>query len=88
MTPSSYPQGQAPIVNNPAFWERLGADNFGTDTLFFSFYYQQVVNLLLKYNKYGTTIFSCLFLILPMLTEYLSAISGCKRVEKTIMEIP
>ncbi|KAL8498331.1 hypothetical protein ACS0TY_021596 [Phlomoides rotata] len=40
-TPPSYPQVQAPIVNNPAFWERLGADTFGTDTLFFSFYYQQ-----------------------------------------------
>ncbi|XP_017247304.1 general negative regulator of transcription subunit 3 isoform X1 [Daucus carota subsp. sativus] len=41
VTPSSYPQVQAPIVNNPAFWERLGADNYGTDTLFFAFYYQQ-----------------------------------------------
>ncbi|KAG9134958.1 hypothetical protein Leryth_001228 [Lithospermum erythrorhizon] len=39
-TPASYPQVQAPIVNNPAFWERLGADNYGTDTLFFAFYYQ------------------------------------------------
>lgn len=42
VTPSSYPQVQAPIVSNPAFWERLGADNYGTDTLFFAFYYQQV----------------------------------------------
>ncbi|XP_024971259.1 CCR4-NOT transcription complex subunit 3-like isoform X5 [Cynara cardunculus var. scolymus] len=41
VTPSSYPQVQAPIVNNPAFWERLGSDNIGTDTLFFAFYYQQ-----------------------------------------------
>lgn len=41
VTPPSYPQVQAPIVNNPAFWERLGADTYGTDTLFFSFYYQQ-----------------------------------------------
>ncbi|XP_055800576.1 general negative regulator of transcription subunit 3 isoform X3 [Solanum dulcamara] len=41
VTPPSYPQVQAPIVNNPAFWERLGADNYGTDTLFFAFYYQQ-----------------------------------------------
>ncbi|XP_011078766.1 general negative regulator of transcription subunit 3 isoform X2 [Sesamum indicum] len=41
VTPLSYPQVQAPIVNNPAFWERLGADTYGTDTLFFSFYYQQ-----------------------------------------------
>ncbi|KAL9675651.1 hypothetical protein QQ045_003854 [Rhodiola kirilowii] len=40
-TPASYPQAQAPIVNNPAFWERLGMDNIGTDTLFFAFYYQQ-----------------------------------------------
>ncbi|KAL3623819.1 hypothetical protein CASFOL_032635 [Castilleja foliolosa] len=41
VTPPSYPQVQAPIVNNPAFWERLGADTYGTDSLFFSFYYQQ-----------------------------------------------
>ncbi|KAK4359617.1 hypothetical protein RND71_021846 [Anisodus tanguticus] len=41
VSPPSYPQVQAPIVNNPAFWERLGADNYGTDTLFFAFYYQQ-----------------------------------------------
>lgn len=41
ITPSSYPQVQAPIVNNPAFWERLGLEPFGTDTLFFAFYYQQ-----------------------------------------------
>ncbi|KAM7269054.1 hypothetical protein ACFE04_024551 [Oxalis oulophora] len=40
-TPASYPQVQAPIINNPAFWERLGIDGYGTDTLFFSFYYQQ-----------------------------------------------
>ncbi|XP_022864954.1 general negative regulator of transcription subunit 3-like isoform X2 [Olea europaea var. sylvestris] len=41
VTPSSFPQVQAPIVNNPAFWERLGSDTYGTDTLFFTFYYQQ-----------------------------------------------
>ncbi|XVF06238.1 hypothetical protein REPUB_Repub06bG0030500 [Reevesia pubescens] len=42
-TPASYPQAQAPIVNNPAFWERLSIDGYGTgtDTLFFAFYYQQ-----------------------------------------------
>ncbi|OWM78802.1 hypothetical protein CDL15_Pgr002973 [Punica granatum] len=40
-TPSSYPQVQAPIVNNPAFWERLGMEPYGADTLFFAFYYQQ-----------------------------------------------
>ncbi|KAL9237752.1 hypothetical protein vseg_012264 [Gypsophila vaccaria] len=40
VTPSSYPQVQAPIVNNPAFWERMGHDTLGTDTLFFAFYYQ------------------------------------------------
>lgn len=39
-SPPSYPQVQAPIVNNPAFWERLGLDTVGTDTLFFAFYYQ------------------------------------------------
>ncbi|XP_073117074.1 uncharacterized protein [Elaeis guineensis] len=43
VTPASYPQTQAPIVDNPAFWERLGLDPMGTgtDTLFFAFYYQQ-----------------------------------------------
>ncbi|XVF57320.1 hypothetical protein PTKIN_Ptkin06aG0195700 [Pterospermum kingtungense] len=43
VTPASYPQDQAPIVNNPAFWERLSLDGYGTgtDTLFFAFYYQQ-----------------------------------------------
>ncbi|KAL9141873.1 hypothetical protein ABFS82_14G132200 [Erythranthe guttata] len=41
VTPQSYPQVQAPIVNNPAFWERLGPDSYATDMLFFSFYYQQ-----------------------------------------------
>ncbi|XP_057548239.1 general negative regulator of transcription subunit 3 isoform X2 [Amaranthus tricolor] len=40
VTPSSFPQTQAPIVNNPAFWERMALDNIGTDTLFFAFYYQ------------------------------------------------
>jgi CCR4-NOT transcription complex subunit 3 len=35
-TPSSYPQAQAPIVDNPALWERMD-----TDVLFFAFYYQQ-----------------------------------------------
>ncbi|KAF2306944.1 hypothetical protein GH714_022676 [Hevea brasiliensis] len=40
-TPPSYPQVQAPIVNNPGFWERLTIDSYGTDTLFFAFYYQQ-----------------------------------------------
>ncbi|KAK9925664.1 hypothetical protein M0R45_022935 [Rubus argutus] len=41
ITPPTYPQVQAPIVNNPAFWERLGSDQYATDTLFFAFYYQQ-----------------------------------------------
>ncbi|KAL6181360.1 hypothetical protein ACLB2K_048015 [Fragaria x ananassa] len=41
ITPPSYPQVQAPIVNNPAFWERLGSEQYSTDTLFFAFYYQQ-----------------------------------------------
>lgn len=38
--PQSYPQAPAPIVNNPAFWERIGSE-YGPDTLFFAFYYQQ-----------------------------------------------
>ncbi|KAM3295108.1 hypothetical protein ACQJBY_037768 [Aegilops geniculata] len=41
VTPASYPQIQAPIVANPAFWERLGSDTLSTDMLFFAFYYQQ-----------------------------------------------
>ncbi|KAJ4721227.1 CCR4-NOT transcription complex subunit 3 [Melia azedarach] len=41
VTPPSYPQVQAPIVSNPTFWERLSMDSYGTDTLFFAFYYQQ-----------------------------------------------
>ncbi|CAN6439869.1 unnamed protein product [Victoria cruziana] len=41
VTPASYPQVQAPIIDNPAFWERVAADNYGTDTLFFAFYFQQ-----------------------------------------------
>ncbi|KAK4282142.1 hypothetical protein QN277_013554 [Acacia crassicarpa] len=41
ITPPSYPQVQAPIVSNPAFWERVGVEPYGTDTLFFAFYYQQ-----------------------------------------------
>jgi hypothetical protein len=45
ITPPCYPQVQAPIVNNPAFWERLGLEAYGTDTLFFAFYYQQVPEL-------------------------------------------
>ncbi|KAJ6744215.1 CCR4 NOT-RELATED [Salix purpurea] len=40
-TPSSYPQVQAPMASNPAFWERLSMESVGTDTLFFAFYYQQ-----------------------------------------------
>ncbi|XP_010454047.1 PREDICTED: general negative regulator of transcription subunit 3 [Camelina sativa] len=41
ITPSTFPQTQAPIINNPVLWERLGSDAYGTDTLFFAFYYQQ-----------------------------------------------
>ncbi|KAJ6795055.1 general negative regulator of transcription subunit 3-like isoform X1 [Iris pallida] len=40
-TPASFPQYQADIVENPAFWERMGLDQMGTDALFFAFYYQQ-----------------------------------------------
>lgn len=36
VTPSSYPQTPAELIDNPAFWERLD-----TDGLFFAFYYQQ-----------------------------------------------
>ncbi|KAG0477113.1 hypothetical protein HPP92_013954 [Vanilla planifolia] len=41
VTPGYYPQTPAEIVENPAFWERVSMDSLGTDTLFFSFYYQQ-----------------------------------------------
>ncbi|KAK3146580.1 hypothetical protein QOZ80_3BG0268310 [Eleusine coracana subsp. coracana] len=41
VTPTSYPQVQAPIVSNPNFWERIGSDTMATDMLFFAFYYQQ-----------------------------------------------
>jgi len=36
ITPPSYPQVQAPIIDNPALWERLDKD-----VLFYAFYYQQ-----------------------------------------------
>eukprot|EP00268_Persea_americana_P006729 TRINITY_DN1241_c0_g3_i4.p1 TRINITY_DN1241_c0_g3~~TRINITY_DN1241_c0_g3_i4.p1 ORF type:complete len:912 (-),score=220.90 TRINITY_DN1241_c0_g3_i4:1250-3985(-) len=39
-TPPSFPQVPAPVVDNPAFWERLSLEPLGTDTLFFAFYYQ------------------------------------------------
>ena len=42
-TPPSYPQVQLPMASNPAFWERLSMHSYGTDTLFFAFYYQQVM---------------------------------------------
>ncbi|KAJ6434065.1 hypothetical protein OIU84_017719 [Salix udensis] len=40
-TPPSYPQVQLPMASNPAFWERLSMHSYGTDTMFFAFYYQQ-----------------------------------------------
>lgn len=40
VTPASYPQVQAPIVSNPAFFERLGQEQYALDTLFFAFYFQ------------------------------------------------
>lgn len=36
ITPASYPQVQAPIIDNPGLWERLDKD-----VLFYAFYYQQ-----------------------------------------------
>uniref|UniRef100_A0A1J3JNG0 CCR4-NOT transcription complex subunit 3 n=1 Tax=Noccaea caerulescens TaxID=107243 RepID=A0A1J3JNG0_NOCCA len=41
ITPQTFPQTQAPIISNPLLWERFGSDGYGTDTLFFAFYYQQ-----------------------------------------------
>lgn len=90
MTPPSYPQVQAPIVNNPAFWERLGADNYGTDTLFFAFYYQQV---LWHYFYQSVTLSLCLRIGIGIKThvpfaEYISTIPGRKGAEEAILEIP
>ncbi|KAH0937146.1 hypothetical protein HID58_004607 [Brassica napus] len=58
ITPQTFPQTQAPIVNNPLFWERLGSVAYGTDTLFFAFYYQQNSYLAakeLKKHSHGDT---------------------------------
>ncbi|BAU01801.1 hypothetical protein VIGAN_11111800 [Vigna angularis var. angularis] len=41
ITPPSFPKVQAPIVYNPAFWEKVGLEPYYFDTLFFAFYYQQ-----------------------------------------------
>lgn len=48
-TPPSFPQVPAPVVDNPAFWERLSLEPLGTDTLFFAFYYQPVNFLMFRY---------------------------------------
>uniref|UniRef100_A0A0D9ZB65 NOT2/NOT3/NOT5 C-terminal domain-containing protein n=1 Tax=Oryza glumipatula TaxID=40148 RepID=A0A0D9ZB65_9ORYZ len=32
VTPASFPQIQAPVVSNPAFWERMGGDSLSTNT--------------------------------------------------------
>ncbi|KAL8162876.1 hypothetical protein V2J09_014365 [Rumex salicifolius] len=40
VTPSSYPQVQAPVVNNPNFWERMAYMQDSSDTLFFAYYFQ------------------------------------------------
>ncbi|KAG0481287.1 hypothetical protein HPP92_012145 [Vanilla planifolia] len=40
-TPAYYPQTQAEIIENPAFWVRIGSDPIEMETLFFAFYYQQ-----------------------------------------------
>ena len=93
ITPQSFPQTQAPIVSNPLFWERLGSDAFGTEPLFFAFYYQQV-------SKTQPSIFclSELFFHQPfrlsvafvswVCLELVSAVSSGKRAEETVMEIP
>ena len=91
VTPPSYPQVQAPIVNNPAFWERLGLDTFGTDTLFFAFYYQQVLLAFCNnpsYSVYHYVVILSIFSSALLSVEYLSAIFGCKRTKEAIVEIP
>lgn len=93
VTPQSYPQVQAPIVNNPAFWERLGSDNIGTDTLFFAFYYQQVfisfLSSLKGFCHASSSIYRInLFLSTLFFAEHLSTIFGCQRIKEAIMEVP
>lgn len=91
MTPSSYPQVQAPMVNNPVFWERLGHDTYGTDTLFFAFYYQQVSLAFCtspSCSLYHDMVILIIFSNSILSVEYLSAVFGCKRAKEAIMEIP
>ena len=94
-TPASYPQVQAPIVNNPAFWERLSIDGYGTgtDTLFYAFYYQQVNRLLSLSLSLSLSLLQHNHMVssLPHVkfrAEHLPTISGCKGAEEAILEIP
>lgn len=89
MTPASYPQTQAPIIDNPAFWERLGLDPIGTDTLFFAFYYQQVSCIpLVKWLQCHLKFQFSIYTSVEYISEHLPAILSCKGIEKAIMEIP
>lgn len=97
VTPQSYPQVQAPIVNNPAFWERLGSDNIGTDTLFFAFYYQQVIHIpyttipgVFGHSYWKFCFVYTIFVVhcMSLYAEYLSTVFSCQRIEEAIMEVP
>jgi hypothetical protein len=93
ITPSSYPQVQAPIVNNPAFWERLGLEPFGTDTLFFAFYYQQVpeltmlLTILCPFQKKKLCC-SVMCTYIDFYVEHIPTIFGCKGAQEAVLEIP
>lgn len=85
-TPASYPQVQAPIMDNPAFWERLGVEPYGTDTLFFAFYYQQVFYAFSIMISFIYFVYSDSFELCS--AEHLPAVFSRKRIKKAIMEIP
>uniref|UniRef100_A0A6N2N2V2 CCR4-Not complex component Not N-terminal domain-containing protein n=1 Tax=Salix viminalis TaxID=40686 RepID=A0A6N2N2V2_SALVM len=79
LTPPSCPQVQLPMASNPAFWERLSMHSYGTDTMFFAFYYQQFLFVIPSLQASSQTIIMC---------RYLSAISGCERAKEAFLEIP
>uniref|UniRef100_A0A6N2N017 Uncharacterized protein n=1 Tax=Salix viminalis TaxID=40686 RepID=A0A6N2N017_SALVM len=91
-TPPSYPQVQLPMASNPAFWERLSMHSYGTATMFFAFYYQQVMWYATLFNCHAVfvchTVTASFFSNQLSCAEYLSAISGCERAKEAFLEIP
>ncbi|XP_042464049.1 CCR4-NOT transcription complex subunit 3-like isoform X1 [Zingiber officinale] len=41
VTPASYPQTKATIVDDPDFWKQLSLFPYNTEVMFFAFYFQQ-----------------------------------------------